>query len=65
VTPPQKRFLEALALGVAGILFGVFLLGAAELDAYPKPVWLIGLLLAGLVVSAALAVWRLVLFFRS
>ena len=65
MTVAQKRFLEVLAsLAVAGGFFVCFL-AAAQLDAHPQPGWLVVCYLAGLLLSVAVAGWRLVLFFKS
>jgi hypothetical protein len=65
MTVPQKRFLEALGLCALGAVFGLFLLAAAQLDTPPKPAWLVIGYMAGLATSTILAVWRLILFFKS
>jgi hypothetical protein len=65
MTVPQRRFTEACALLALAALFGVFLLGSAELDARPQPAWLVAAYVVGAVGSAGLSAWRFVLFFRS
>jgi hypothetical protein len=64
MTGAQKRLLEALGFGAAAMTFGVFWLAAGQLDA-KLPMWQIYGYLMGMAVSATLALWRLVLFFRS
>jgi hypothetical protein len=65
MTVPQKRFTEACAFLALAVLFAVFLLGAAQLDARPQPEWLVAAYLVGAVGSAGLSAWRFVLFFKS
>jgi hypothetical protein len=65
MTVAQKRFVEAVGFGVVGLGFAVCWLAAAQLDANPQPTWLVYGYIVGLAGSFALAIWRLVLFFRS